>query len=444
MPPSSDIVAPVGAEHNTLYVAIEISRKSWEVGIKSPASERIGLHSLGAADVVGLKDLIEHQQTKAERALGREVRVLCCYEAGYEGFWLVRWLDRTMSVETVVLDPASLLVNRKAKQRKTDRIDARKMVRALLAHDRGDAAVLSRVRIPSVEEEDRKRLLRERRRLVKERTSLTNAVKGLLKLHGIGVNARGEKHFLAIEDGVRESTQSWREVLLGMKQRGFTRPAKLAVGDGALGFWAALSQVYPTTRTQRCWMHKTGNVLNYLPKSGQAKAKQGLHEIWMAETRAKAERAFDEWIERYDDKYPKATACLARDGDELLAFYDFPAAPLDASSNDQRHRIGLRHDPPPYLASQRLRHPPDHALDDLQDGTVRREILAPAPRIPAAREGHRGSPVQRWNRAHRAQQTRRMTNSPYTKFDNSSKQPRLHTSAQPSPPVSLRAPRSKQ
>ena len=185
MPPSSDIVAPVGAEHNTLYVAIEISRKSWVVGIKSPASERIGLHSLGAADVVGLKDLIEHQQTKAERALGREVRVLCCYEAGYEGFWLARWLDRTMSVETVVLDPASLLVNRKAKQRKTDRIDARKMVRALLAHDRGGAAVLSRVRIPSVEEEDRKRLLRERRRLVKERTSLTNAVKGLLKLHGI-------------------------------------------------------------------------------------------------------------------------------------------------------------------------------------------------------------------------------------------------------------------
>ena len=102
-----------GAEHNTLYVAIEISRKSWVVGIKSPASERIGLHSLGAADVVGLKDLIEHQQTKAERALGREVRVLCCYEAGYEGFWLARWLDRTMSVETVVLDPASLLVNRK-------------------------------------------------------------------------------------------------------------------------------------------------------------------------------------------------------------------------------------------------------------------------------------------------------------------------------------------
>ena len=113
------------------------------------------------------------------------MRVLCCYEAGYEGFWLARWLEQEMSIETVVLDPASLLVNRKAKQRKTDRIDAKKMVRALLAHDRGDAAVLSRVRVPSVEEEDRKRLLRERQRLVKERTALTNAIKGLLKLHGI-------------------------------------------------------------------------------------------------------------------------------------------------------------------------------------------------------------------------------------------------------------------
>ena len=155
-------------------------------------------------------------------------------------------------------------------------------------------------------------------------SGLRGAGERLCVLVVIGVNARGDKHFLAIEDGVRESTQSWREVLLGMKQRGFTRPAKLAVGDGALGFWSALSEVYPQTRAQRCWMHKTGNVLNYLPKSSQPKAKQGLHEIWMAETRAQAEHAFDDWLERYDDKYPKATACLARDRRELLAFYDFP------------------------------------------------------------------------------------------------------------------------
>ena len=185
MSATKEAVAPAGAERSTLYVAIEISAKSWVVGIKDPTSERIGLHWLGAADVNGLRDLVERQRAKAERALGCEVRVLCCYEAGYEGFWLARWLDRATSVETVVLDPASILVNRKAKQRKTDRIDAKKMVRALLAHDRGDAAVLSRVRVPSVEEEDRKRLLRERQRLVKERTSLTNSIKGLLRLHGI-------------------------------------------------------------------------------------------------------------------------------------------------------------------------------------------------------------------------------------------------------------------
>ena len=185
MSPGNDTAASAEAENGTLYVAIEISAKSWVVGVKSPVSEKIGLHSLMPPDKEALRDLIEKQRAKAERALGREVRVLCCYEAGYEGFWLERWLDREMSIETVVLDPASLLVNRKAKQRKTDRIDARKMVRALLAHDRGDAAVLSQVSVPSVEEEDRKRLLRERRRLVKERTSLTSSIKGLLKLHGI-------------------------------------------------------------------------------------------------------------------------------------------------------------------------------------------------------------------------------------------------------------------
>ena len=112
----------------------------------------------------------------------------------------------------------------------------------------------------------------------------------------VGVNDRGEKRFLAIEDGVRESTQSWREVLLDLKGRGIEMAPELGVGDGALGFWAALEEVFPATRTQRCWVHKTANVLNYLPKSVQAKAKKGLHEIWMAETRKQAEKAFDRFL----------------------------------------------------------------------------------------------------------------------------------------------------
>ncbi len=143
----------------------------------------------------------------------------------------------------------------------------------------------------------------------------------------IGVNSRGQKHFLAIEDGVRESKQSWREVLLSMKQRGLTVPPKLAIGDGALGFWAALEEIYPDTRGQRCWMHKTGNVLNYLPKSLHLKAKQALHDIWMADGRTEARKAFDAFIKRFEAKYPKAVECLQKDRESLLAFYDFPAEP---------------------------------------------------------------------------------------------------------------------
>jgi putative transposase len=162
----------------------------------------------------------------------------------------------------------------------------------------------------------------------------------------IGVNERGEKHFLAIDDGVRESTQSWREVLLNLKSRGLNVP-KLAIGDGAMGFWAALDEVLPETRQQRCWMHKTMNVLNCLPKSSQPKAKQALHNIWQAETRADAEKAFDLFIVTYDAKYPKATLCLQKDREELMAFYNFPAQhwqsirtsnPIESTFGTIRHR----------------------------------------------------------------------------------------------------------
>ena len=162
----------------------------------------------------------------------------------------------------------------------------------------------------------------------------------------IGVDSLGKKRFLAIEDGTRESTQSWREVLLELKSRGMNAP-KLAIGDGALGFWAALEETYPDTRQQRCWMHKTANVLNCLPKSGQAKAKQRLHDIWQAENRAEAEKAFELFITTYEPKYPKATTCLQKDREELMAFYDFPAPhwqsirtsnPIESTFATIRHR----------------------------------------------------------------------------------------------------------
>ena len=141
----------------------------------------------------------------------------------------------------------------------------------------------------------------------------------------MGATPEGKKELIAIVDGYRESEQSWYELLIDLKQRGLTTAPKLAVGDGALGFWAALRKVFPTTKEQRCWVHKTANVLNKLPKSVQPKAKDDLHEIWMADTREHADKAFDSFLEKYGAKYDRACECLKKDRDVLLTFYDFPA-----------------------------------------------------------------------------------------------------------------------
>jgi len=141
----------------------------------------------------------------------------------------------------------------------------------------------------------------------------------------LGATPEGRKELVAVQDGLREGEQSWRELLLDLKARGLTEPPKLAVGDGALGFWAALRKVFGETHEQRCWVHKTANVLNNLPKGKQGKAKGMLHDIWMAETKAEAERALDLFVETYQAKYPKAAECLVKDRDVLLTFYDFPA-----------------------------------------------------------------------------------------------------------------------
>lgn len=141
----------------------------------------------------------------------------------------------------------------------------------------------------------------------------------------MGATAEGQKELIAVLDGYRESEQSWSELLLDLKQRGLASVPKIAVGDGALGFWAALRKVFPETTEQRCWVHKTANVLNKMPKSVQPKAKTDLHEIWQAETRSEAVVAFDHFLEKYQAKYPGACDCLKKDRDVLLAFYDFPA-----------------------------------------------------------------------------------------------------------------------
>lgn len=141
----------------------------------------------------------------------------------------------------------------------------------------------------------------------------------------IGVTESGKKELVALEDGFRESELSWLSVLRDLKERGLAEGPNLAIGDGALGFWKAITQIYPETQWQRCWVHKTANVLNKLPKSLQSKAKEHLHDIWMAPGIEEAEKNFDVFVDLYGAKYPKATECLEKDRDKLLNFYSYPA-----------------------------------------------------------------------------------------------------------------------
>jgi putative transposase len=145
----------------------------------------------------------------------------------------------------------------------------------------------------------------------------------------IGATPEGKKELVGFQVGVRESAQSWRELLVDLKARGLAIAPQLATGDGSLGFWKALEEVFPTTRHQRCWVHKAANVLDKLPKSVQPAVRRDLREIWQAPDRATAEAAVETFAEKYAAKYAKAVACLLKDRDQLLTFYDFPAEHWD-------------------------------------------------------------------------------------------------------------------
>jgi transposase-like protein len=141
----------------------------------------------------------------------------------------------------------------------------------------------------------------------------------------IGALSNGRKELVAVEEGPRESELSWQNLLRNLKRRGLSCGALLAIGDGSLGFWNALKKEFPESRHQRCWVHKTANVLDKLPKSVQPEAKSKMHEIYMAPTKAVALKVFDDFVELFEAKYPKATHCLLKDKDQTLTFYDFPA-----------------------------------------------------------------------------------------------------------------------
>lgn len=172
------------SDDNNIFVSVEMSRSKWVIGLHTPIADKIAIHTFacGAADAV--LALVDRMRRKVEMAGNSPPTAIFCYEAGYEGFWLQRRLD-ALGLRVLVIDPASLLVNRRAKRAKTDRIDAKGMVRALMAFVRGEQQVLSEVRVPTVQQDDARRVLRERQRLVKERTAHTNRIKGLLKTQGI-------------------------------------------------------------------------------------------------------------------------------------------------------------------------------------------------------------------------------------------------------------------
>ena len=163
----------------------------------------------------------------------------------------------------------------------------------------------------------------------------------------MGADERGNKRLLAVSDGYRESEAGWREVLLDLKRRGVERGPRLAIGDGALGFWAALRKVYPGAKEQRCWVHKTANVLEKMPQSVQSKAKSMIREMYLAPEKVVALDAYEHFIEAWREKYPKAVECLRKDKDQLFSFYEFPAAqwihirttnPIESTYATVRHR----------------------------------------------------------------------------------------------------------
>lgn len=187
---ASNACTPINEQSATIYAAIELSMKNWVVVMHSPDQDRLSRHRLAPGDDAGLLALIARVRARAARALGQAPAVVSCYEAGYDGFWLHRRL-LAAGHENLVIDPASLAVERRARRAKTDRIDGEQMIRALLAHRRGEPRVLRVVRVPSPEQEDARRQSRERERLIKERTAHLNRIKGLLRTLGLAAGQPG-------------------------------------------------------------------------------------------------------------------------------------------------------------------------------------------------------------------------------------------------------------
>ena len=238
----------------------------------------------------------------------------------------------------------------------------------------------------------------------------------------IGATPEGRKELVGFTDGARESAHDWRNLRLDLKRRGLEVPPPLVIADGALGFWKAAGEVWPKTREQRCWVHKTANVLAKLPKSQQPKAKRALQEIWMAETKVAAELAFDAFIESYALKYEKAADCLSKGSRHAARFLRLPGRALETLANDQPHRKHLRHRAPPHHPIEGLSVERDRARHGLQTGRGRTEKLAPSRRSQPFAKTRSRCDIRRRDRGHRqadrptAHNRRRLTGPAVTKI----------------------------
>src|SRR5712664_2852073 len=223
----------------------------------------------------------------------------------------------------------------------------------------------------------------------------------------IGATEDGNKELLAVVDGYRESAQSWRELLGQLKRMGLSSAPKLAIGDGSLGFWVALEEEYGQVAQQRCWVHKTLNILDKMPKSVQGKAKQLIHEMYLSPTRKSALAAYDQFISSYQLKFPKACECLEKDKEVLFTFYDFPARALAAFTDHQPHRIHLCYRPTTNSPNKGLRFTNRDTDNGLQTRSGSPKALAPAPGLRTDPKGSYWRTFRRWRRTN---PTGRLTN----------------------------------
>jgi len=193
---ASNVSTPIAGHSGTIFVTIELSQRCWLVTMHSPDKNRFSRHKLEGGDAVGLLGLIERIRVRAAQALGSTPRVVSCYEAGYDGFWLHRWLEAA-GITNFVFDPASIAVEQRARRAKTDRIDGELLLRTLMAYCRGEPRVVRIVRVPTPEQEDARRATRERERLIKEQTAHTNRIKGLLRLSGLAAGNPRRRDWMA-------------------------------------------------------------------------------------------------------------------------------------------------------------------------------------------------------------------------------------------------------